>query len=147
MSVLVSQGLTIQEKIQRIDNSRDQIERSSDIITMQLQNISNGDSEEEKIRIVKKEIRTIIKELNKIGGFCDKKVQKNIVLLTEAGAMFTIYSTSVGLRRNRPLIDYWVSKAGGLLLDYNKSPFKLSAGLDFNLDKIKAFIKGEYTRE
>jgi len=147
MSVMVSQGMTIQEKIQRIDKSRDQIERSSDIITMQLQNISNGDSEQEKIRIVKKEIRTIIKELNKMGGFCDKKVQRNIILLTEAGAIFSIYSTSMGLRHNRPMIEYWVSKAGGLLLDYNKSPFKLSAGLDFNIDKIKAFIKGEYVRE
>lgn len=146
MSGLASQGMTTQEKIDRIDLSRDQIDRSSDIITTQLISLVNDDSKE-KIRIVKKEIRTIIKELNKIGGFCDKKVQKNIILFTEAGAIFTIHSTAMGLRENRQMIEYWSSKANGLLLDYNKSPFKISAGLDFNIDKIKAFIKGEYTRE
>ena len=89
---MVSEVMTLKEKIQRIDKSRDQIHRSSDIITTNLQNISNDNSEKEKIRILKREIRTIIKELNKIGGFCDKKTQRSIIALTEAGAILSIHS-------------------------------------------------------
>ena len=51
--VMVSEMMTIQEKIERIDKSRDQIELSTEIISIQLQNISNDDSEQEKILVLK----------------------------------------------------------------------------------------------
>ena len=145
----MSNDLPIQEKIEYVNKSKDQIHRSAGLITSYLQKMSFNNTEEDKqlIALLKREIRTINKELSNMEGFCEKKVQNKILDLRQVGAIFSAYQRSSHYLRQRVLIDHWTTQAGSLPLDYNKSPFKLEGGFKINWDIFKVFLKGEYNPE
>lgn len=142
----MSNDLPIQEKIEYVKKSKEQIHRSAGLITSYLQKMSLKNTEEDKqlIALLKREIRTINKELSFMSGFCEKKVQNTILDLCQVGAKFSAFQRSAYYLQQRVLIDYWTTQAGSLPLDYNKSPFKLAGGFEINWDIFKAFLKGEY---
>ncbi len=142
----MSNGITLQGKITFVSKSKDQIHRSAGLITSYLQKISHNNTAEDKqlIALLKREIRTINKEMSKMGGFCEKKVQNRISDLCEVGTRLSMFHHSKDYLLRRVLVDAWTTQAGSILLDFNKSPFKLAGGIELNWDILKAFLKGEY---
>ena len=129
-----------------IDKNREQIHRSSTLLTGHLQDL-NGNNQKETVFKIKREIRTIISEMNKIAGFCDNNTQKIIIQLSEIGSKFTLFRSTKSIKQRQGLIDYWSSQANVITLDYNKEPFKLSGGFKINLGVFTAFLKGETERQ
>ena len=142
----MSNAISIQEKIDFVSKYKDQIHRSAGLITSHLQKMSFNNTEEDKqlIALIKREIRTINKEMSKMGGFCEKKVQRRISELCQVGTMLSVYNNSKDYLLRRVLLDAWTTQACSIPLDYNKSPFKLAGGVELSLDIFKAFLKGEY---
>ena len=140
--------LSLNERVDRVDLIRDEILRHSNILSDYL--LQLGDVKYDQkivINTIHREIRTIIKELNKMSGFCDKNGRSKISLFSETGAWFTIFSTVNGLRPRTPLIRYWTTNTNPINLDYSSYPFKITAGLELNWEIFKLFIKGEYNRK
>lgn len=141
-----SPELSLEDKISMVNESRDRIHHETTMLSQYIQALTNENNEKDKELILnfKREIRMIIKELNKIGGFCDRSTRRMIAVISEIGSRFTIYSTSMGIQRERPIIEYWASCANALNIDYNKSPFSISAGFKVNFKALEAFVKGKY---
>ena len=53
----------------------------------------------------------------------------------------------IGRKRSQSLlIGYWASIVNALNLDFNKSPFSISAGFKLDLKPLEAYLKGEFKR-
>lgn len=143
---MVDTTLSMKEKIEYVNKSIEKIHRSSTLLSAFLQELERDENRETILKI-KREIRTIIMELNKMGGFCDNKVQRTISILSEMGAQFTAMKGVRYFIQNQRWINYWSSQAISILLDYNKSPFSLKGGIELNLQALKGFIEGTFSRK
>lgn len=139
--------LSINEIIDKVKKNKNEVLRHSNLLSGWLQKLDSGrDDEYQNLRGIKMEIRTTIKELSILGGFCDKKARARIAAYSEAGAQFNKLNTSIEFRTARSKIDNWATQINSIMLNYERYPFKVSAGLELNWEIFKIFVKAEYSR-
>jgi len=139
--------LPIDDLIDRVEKIKDEVLRHSNLLSGWLQKLdAERDDEYQNLRGIKMEIRTTIKELNKLAGFCDNKGRARIATYSEAGAEFNTLNTTEEFKEARSKIDGWATEIQSIQLNYERYPFKVSAGLELKWELIKIFFKAEYNR-
>jgi len=137
----------IKDRIDKVYELQDDILRHTTILSEHLQKIDvENNNNEENVRIIKREIRTIINGLSKLSGFCNDKSKKQIVVYSEIGSQFNILTTANSFYDRRRIIDYWATRVNAIALDYNNYPFEITGGLEINHDIFKGYIKTGYKR-
>jgi hypothetical protein len=142
-------SLPLKEKVELVNESRDRINESSHLIIKLWEQVhlENNEGGRDAVLQIRLEIQNIINEMNKIGSFCDDSARKIIRLFSHYGGTFTIYDSPKEFFLQGAIIKYWASMANAIPLNFNKSPFTISAGIEFDLSKIKARLEGIYKRK
>ena len=133
--------LSIDEIIERVERNRDRVLHHSTLLSQWLQRLDEGRGEEyENIRQIKIEIRTTVKELNNLGGYCDNKAKALIAAYSESGAQFNKLNSVDEFRTARREIDYWTTQIQAIGFNYERFPFKINAGLELQRELLRARI-------
>lgn len=104
------------------DVIRDATDRLSDIL-FKARVSKNLELSEKDSLAVRKILHEIVSELSMIGGYCDKWTRNYI----DETAILIGQQTSTRIRyMNALLLDWWAMRINGIVVDFTKTPFKLS---------------------
>lgn len=142
-----NEDFPLKERIIMVHKIKDEILRHTTILSEHLQKLEDRDQEhKDDVRIIKREIRTIIKEFSKISSFCNDKSKKQIQQYSGIGSQFNILTTDNSFYTRRRIIDYWATIVNSIELNYDEYPFDITGGLEINLEIFKGYIKTGYSR-
>ena len=107
------------------DIIRDATDRLSDTLyKFRKEHPTEFDLDEENSLEVRKIIHQIISEVSMIGGFCDSWTKNYITKTVNIIGAFT--SKSRISIFNSFFLEFWAMRLNALMIDYNKTPFRLS---------------------
>jgi hypothetical protein len=122
------EGLSKELIIQQVEAHRDRIRDATDRLSEIIHNarktlLKESELDDESTLAVRKVVHEIVSEISSIGGFCDKWTRDYIVRLDQAVA----YMTSVRIYYPFALqLEYWAVMVNSIIVDYTKTPFRLS---------------------
>jgi hypothetical protein len=120
----LSKDYVIQQVVAHKDRIRDASDRLSDILYEGRKHLGNNlRLGEERSLAIRKIVHEIVSELSIIGGFCDGWTQRYIKETAHViGAMIATephYADAL-------MLEYWAVRVNSLIIDYTKTPFRLS---------------------
>jgi hypothetical protein len=141
--------LNLTEKIDRVEKIKDEILRHSTILSGTLQQLKLDEWEDppEIVNIAVREIRTILKELTKLEGFCDRKTSKIIENYVKWGVLYTSNLGDFPFAIQKSSIEFWATRIQDVPLDYNTNPFAMKAGVEVKIPNIKGTFETFYQRQ
>jgi hypothetical protein len=120
----LSKEYVIQQVEAHKDRIRDASDRLSDILYEGRKHMGNNlRLGEERSLAIRKIIHEIFSELSIIGGFCDSWTQRYIQ--QTAHGVGTIIAKQLNYA-DALMLEYWAVNINSLIIDYNKTPFRLS---------------------
>jgi hypothetical protein len=120
----LSKEYIIQKVEEHKDIIKDATDRLSDTLFKNRKLNNRLNLSEEATLEVRKILHEIVSELSMIGGFCDKWTQNyldstiNILGITTAKSRINYVDVLQ--------IEWWAMRINGIVVDYNKTPFRLS---------------------
>jgi len=147
----LSSGLTLKEKLERIDEIRSRINRAANLLSGHLDKLTTEASPENKehIQRIKREIRTILNQLGRLGELCNKSSKNTIDKLSKIIAQYTMYRSIHTFYQKKGWIDLWATNALTTTtgLDIYKWPLEIKAGIRAKIGKwVDVYIKGKTKR-
>lgn len=120
------EGLSKEYMIKQVkahkDLIRDATDRLSDIL-YRARVSKNLELNEKDSLAVRKTLHEIVSELSMIGGYCDgwtkNYIDKTVVVVGRQASLGISYAQAV-------LLDWWAMRINGIIIDFNKTPFRLS---------------------
>lgn len=120
----LSKEYVIQQVVAHKDRIRDVTDRLSDVLhEAKKRTGKNLELDDESSLAIRKTIHEMVSELSIIGGFCDDWTRQYID--QTANIIGGIASTRVSYA-DALIIDWWAVRVNSLIVDFTKTPFRLS---------------------
>jgi hypothetical protein len=120
----LSKEYVIQQVEGHKDRIRDATDRLSEVLYKARKAISKDFKlDDESALAIKKILHEIVSELSIIGGFCDNWTKKYI----DTTVNIIGHRTATGISYPVALLlEWWAMRINGIIVDYTKTPFRLS---------------------
>src|SRR4030066_1274681 len=115
--------------IQKVEEHKDIIQNATDRLSdilykFRKEHPSEFDLNEETSVEVRKVLHEIISEVSKIGGFCDSWTRDYIDKTVRIVGDMTSHDKIS--KFETPILELWAMRINGIIIDYTKTPFRLS---------------------
>jgi hypothetical protein len=116
-----------------------------------LENISNKETEDPYYRldeqdsvVLRQKLHKMVSDISIIAGFCDKRTQNYIMQISKVAAEITAQNEITNLEGF--ILESFCTMVNSIIVDFNKTPFSLSAEFKVGFDKFMASVKTKYKK-
>jgi hypothetical protein len=122
------EGLSKEYVVSQVESHKDRIRAATDQLSEILYNARKGLSEkfeldDQNTLAVRKIVHEIVSEISMIGGFCDNWSKEHIGRINQAVADMTSIKIYYPFALQ---LEYWAVIVNSIIVDYTKTPFRLS---------------------